>query len=199
MSFDSTDSIRDPDAVAFEKTYPGTRAVKVEIGPQSFDFTAHAPPDVLVQVGLVTQAMLDAIPPCGQGSFGPKPRLPKNYAPLNTQLYRKKSGEIQVRQWAWQDATLTMAFRAKLGMPVPAEEATREANADVYMDGVRQATAEMKGAGAKRFLDRIGRSISLRERQIGRRQLPQRWGTCGNVIYVDWSNVRGAAILARLP
>jgi hypothetical protein len=185
---------RDPDEIAFEKAYPGVRATSVTIGPSTFDYTAMAPPATLMQVGLVSRVMLDAIPPCGHGSFGPKPRNPKNYAPVRTQLYRKKSGDIQIRQFAYHEPAAATAFCAKLGVALPQEDAAeREANARA--EAVRQASAELEGTAGPRFLGTIAKQMKdqitlgdliLRERAIGRRQTPRRWAVCGPTIFVDW-------------
>lgn len=210
---DSDHSTRDPDAIAFEKAYPGVRAIKVEIGTRSFDFVAVAPTDALIQVGLVTQAMIDAIPPCGSGSFSPRARKPKNYAPLRTQLYRKKSGcDVQIRQWEWNDPAAVAAFCAKLGVPVPSRDEADDNSCAAALEGMRKAIAELQGVAGSRFLGSVVRAMEdlpernrvspgdlrLRERQIGRRQFLRRWATCGPVIFVDWASVRGAEMIARL-
>lgn len=177
----SQDSTRDADVIAFERTYPGVTAHLVNIHATSYTFECEAPPETMVAVGLITQAMLDAIPPCGSGSFSPRAYKLRNRAPFYTQLRRRASGRLHMRRWfPWtrDDDHLadTLAFCASIGVEPPAQ------------DDIDAAIAKVANEQAQ---------LSAMVREGIHERAKKRWQSDGAVITVDWDAIRQEVAQAR--
>lgn len=186
-----------PKELAFERAFPGLRCLEIHISPDSFEWKANGPRELFIQHQLITAAMIDSLPACRMATFGPSPkRGSARFAPIKMQVRITLDGSVTVRQWFCgsdpaADALTVMAFCGRLGIevPKPEPEAVRR---DDSLTGFFVNGAMLKDANEATLAD-----MQERARNIGRKQRPARWVTCGKFIFVDWVGVKVDVLSAR--
>ena len=185
----SDNSTRDPDVVAFERTYPGVTATNVTVWPRGYEFACEGPGETLVSVGLISPAMLERMAgTCTQIQFGPRPNRKDNFCPFYTQLrYRTDAGRP------------TGTLRMRRYLPYRDEGHVAEMLAFCELIGTKPPTqADMDAANAKLAHDvAIEKAIREVAQQTAARQVRPTWTTDGVVINVDWKAIQRRVLMQR--